>query len=41
VIASIEDPAVIERILEHLGHTAAPVHSTQPSRAPPKGDRLV
>ena len=25
VIASIEDPPVIERILEHLGHTTEPV----------------
>jgi len=41
VIASIEEPAVIERILEHLGHTAEPVDPAHPSRAPPKGDRLV
>ena len=44
VIASIEEPAVIERILEHLRHTVEPVdpaHSIQPSRAPPQGDRLV
>ena len=44
VIASIEQPAVIERILEHLRHTAEPVdpaHSSHPSRAPPQGDRLV
>ena len=44
VIASIEQPAVIERILEHLRHTVEPVdpaHSIQPSRAPPQGDRLV
>lgn len=41
VIASIEEPAVIERILEHLRHTAEPVDPAHPSRAPPKGDRLV
>jgi len=41
VIASIEEPAVIERILEHLGHTAEPVDPAHPSRAPPQGDRLV
>ena len=44
VIASIEEPAVIERILEHLRHTAEPVdpaHSSHPSRGPPQGDRLV
>ena len=41
VIASIEEPAVIERILDHLGHTAEPVDPAHPSRAPPQGDRLV
>ncbi len=41
VIASIEQPAVIERILEHLRHTAEPVDPAHPSRAPPQGDRLV
>jgi hypothetical protein len=41
VIASIEEPAVIERILKHLGHTAKPVDPAHPSRAPPQGDRLV
>ena len=41
VIASIEEPAVIERILEHLGHTAEPIDPAHPSRAPPQGDRLV
>jgi hypothetical protein len=41
VIASIEEPAIIERILDHLGHTAKPVDPAHPSRAPPKGDRLV
>ena len=41
VIASIEESTVIERILEHLGHTAEPVDLAHPSRAPPQGDRLV
>jgi hypothetical protein len=41
MIASIEEPAVIERILEHLRHTAEPVDQVHPSRAPPQGDRLV
>ena len=41
VIASIEEPAVIERILDHLGHTAEPIDPAHPSRAPPQGDRLV
>jgi len=41
VIASIEEPAVIERILEHLGRDAETVDPAHPSRAPPQGDRLV
>jgi len=41
VIARIEAPAVIERILEHLGRDAGSVDPAHPSRAPPKGDRLV
>jgi hypothetical protein len=41
VIASIEEPAVIERILEHLGRDAGSVDPAHPSRAPPKCDRLV
>ena len=41
VIASIEDSTVIERILDHLGHTAEPINPAHPSRAPPQGDRLV
>ena len=41
VIASIEQPAVIERILDHLGHTVETVDPAHPSRAPPQGDRLV
>jgi Putative transposase/Transposase zinc-binding domain len=38
VIASIEDPAVIERILEHLGRDGEPVDPAHPSRAPPEGE---
>ncbi len=50
VLASIEDPPVIERILEHLGgggELADPAHPRQAkrgrrqSRAPPQGDLLV
>jgi hypothetical protein len=41
VIASIEQPAVIERILDHLSHTAETVDPAHPGRAPPQGDRLV
>jgi hypothetical protein len=33
VIASIEAPAVIERILEHLGRDAASIDAAYPSRA--------
>jgi hypothetical protein len=40
VIAGIEEPAVIERILEHLRHTVGPVDPAPPSRAPPKGERF-
>ena len=40
VIASIEEPAVIERILEHLGHDAESVDPGHASRAPPEHDRL-
>jgi hypothetical protein len=38
VIASIEDPEVIERILEHLGRDAGPVDPAHPCRAPPQGE---
>ena len=38
VIASIEDPAVIGRILGHLAARAAPVGSRPPARGPPPGD---
>jgi hypothetical protein len=50
VIASIEDPAIIERILEHLGRdggTVDPAHPGQAkrrrrqSRAPPEVGRLI
>ncbi len=41
VIASIEEPAVIERIFEHLRRAAETVDPAHPSRAPPKGDRFV
>ena len=41
VIASIEQPAVIERILEHLRHTAEPVDPARPCRAPLQGNRWV
>lgn len=41
VIASIEEPTVIERILEHLGRDAEPADLAHPSRAPPQGDHLV
>src|SRR5690606_5245657 len=38
VIASIEAPATIERILAHLGRAAEPVDPAYPSRAPPQGE---
>jgi hypothetical protein len=50
VIASIEEPAVIERILEHLGGDGKPADPANPrqakrrrrqSRAPPQGDLLI
>ena len=39
IIASIEDPQVIGRILEHLGldGSGAPSHQLPPARAPPIG----
>jgi hypothetical protein len=40
VIASIEEPAVIKRILEHWGHAAESVDPGHASRAPPEHDRL-
>ena len=41
VVASIEQPAVIERILDHLGRAAETIDPAHPSRAPPQGDRMV
>ncbi len=40
VIACIEAPAVIARILAHLGRDAESVVPAHPSRAPPTSDRL-
>lgn len=40
VIASIEETARIERILEHLGGDGESVDPAQPSRAPPQGDAV-
>jgi hypothetical protein len=37
VIASIEEPEVIERILDHLGRADEPLDPADPSRAPPQG----
>jgi len=41
VVASIEEPTVIERILKHLGGETVPVDPAHPSRAPPRSDRLI
>jgi hypothetical protein len=41
VIASIEDAAVIEWILKHLGGDGEPVDPAHPSRAPPERDRSL
>jgi hypothetical protein len=41
VIASIEAPALIERILEHLGRDAEALDPTHPSRAPPRGELSI
>ena len=41
VIASIEDPPVIERILEHLDCNLESADPAHPSRAPPQGDLRV
>jgi hypothetical protein len=40
VIASIEEQATINRILEHLGRAAESVDPAHPSRAPPRGGPL-
>jgi len=41
VIASIEQPPVIARILGHLGRSTTAVDPTHPSRAPPGHPRLI
>ena len=41
VIACIEQPEVIERILGHLGGADDPVDPAHPSRAPPERARLI
>lgn len=41
VIACIEQPEVIERILEHMGRVAGAVDPAHPSRAPPERPRLI
>ena len=41
VIASIETPAVIERILEHLGGDTVSFDPGHPNRAPPGCDGLI
>jgi hypothetical protein len=41
VIASIEDPPVIERILTHLGRNSVSLDRAHPSRAPPNRDRPI
>jgi len=38
VIASIEQPDVIERILDHLGSDSEPLDLVPLSRAPPAGE---
>jgi hypothetical protein len=40
IIASIEDPQVIARILAYLDRSATPALSAHLPRAPPQGDRL-
>jgi hypothetical protein len=40
IIASIDEPEVIERILGHLGADDTGVKPSHPSRAPPPGERL-
>jgi hypothetical protein len=41
VIASIEEPAVIEHILEHLARDTESVDPAHPSRAPPTRELLI
>lgn len=38
VIASLDDPAVIGKIFQHLGSRTLPVGSRPPSRGPPQGE---
>ena len=40
IIASIEDPQVIARILAHLDRSAAPELTVHAARAPPQRDLL-
>jgi hypothetical protein len=40
VIASIEEPAVIERILEHLGCNGESLDPVHASQAPPQGELI-
>jgi hypothetical protein len=41
IIACIEDPAVIERILEHLHLGGSPPGLPPPARAPPGGSAAL
>jgi hypothetical protein len=41
VVASIEEPALIARILGHLGRAADAADPAHPSRAPPEQTRLI
>jgi len=41
VIASIEEPEIVERILNHLGGDSGTVDPGHPSQAPPPPDRLL
>ena len=41
VIASIGEPAVIARILDHLGRDGEPANPANPSRAPPQADLMI
>jgi hypothetical protein len=41
IVASIEDPQIISRILEHLERSGAGGHMQPPVRAPPGSAGLV
>ncbi|MBA3563376.1 MAG: hypothetical protein H0W33_05115 [Gammaproteobacteria bacterium] len=41
VIASIEDPAVIERMLNHLGRSAESPDPAHPTRPPPQRELSI